>query len=82
MHGLFASSLHCLVEMRGDSLMSGLLLICFTKSFCDLGCEAFLDFLRLQVQQLYLFVYSGEFPTDYLDPGFQLMFDGHQFFGH
>jgi len=29
-----------------------------------------------------LFIYSGEFPTDYLDPGFQLIFDGYQFLGH
>jgi len=29
-----------------------------------------------------LFVYSGEFPTNYPDPGFQLIFDGYQFLGH
>jgi len=82
MHGLFASSLHCFMEMAGDSLMAGLSLICSPQSFRDQGCKAFMDLLRLPVQQLYLFVYSGEFPTDYLDPGFQLIFDGYQFLGH
>jgi len=81
-HGLFASSLHCFVEITGDSLMSGLSLIRFTPLFRDLGCQAFFDLLRLLVQQLYLFGYSGEFPTDYLDAGFQLIFDGYQFLGH
>jgi len=62
--------------------MSGLLLICFTKSFRDLGGEVFLDLLRFQVQKLNLFVYSGECSTDYLDPRLQLIFYGHQFLGH
>jgi len=49
MQGLFASSLHCFVEVRGDSLVSGLSLICFTKSFHDLGGQALLDHLRFKV---------------------------------
>jgi len=77
MQGRFASSLYCFVMMRSESLMSGLSLICFTKSFRDLRGEAFLDLLRFQVQKLDLLVYSGEFPTDYLDPRFQLLFDGY-----
>jgi len=76
MHGLFASSMHRFMEVRGDSLVSGLSLICVTTSFCDLGREALLDFLRFQVQKLNLLVYSGDFPTDHLDPRFQLIFDG------
>jgi len=82
MHGLFASSLHCFMEVRGDSLMSGLSLICFTKSFRDLGGEVLLDLLRFQVQKLNLFVYLGEFSTDYLDPRLQLIFYGYLFLGH
>ena len=82
MHGLFASPLHGFVEMGGDSLVSGLSFLCLPQSFRDLGCEAFLDLLRLKVQRLYVFIYSGEFSTDCLDPGFQLIFDGYQFFGH
>ena len=82
MHGLFASSLYCFVEMGGDSLMSGLSLISFTKSFRDFGGEAFLDLLRFQVQKMNLLVYSGEFSTDYLDPRFQLIFYGYPFLGH
>ena len=82
MHGLFASSLDCFVVVRGDSLVSRLPLICFTKSFRDLGGEALLDHLRFQVPKLNLFVYSTEFSTDYLDARFQLIFHGYQFLGH
>jgi len=49
MHGLLASPLHGFVEMGGDSLVSGLSLVCLPQSFRDLGCAAFLDFLRFQV---------------------------------
>jgi len=56
--------------MRADSLMSGLSLICFTKSLGDLSGEAFLDFLRFRVQKADLFVYSGKLSTDYPDTGF------------
>jgi len=82
MHGLFASSSPYFVKVRGDRRMSGLSLICFTKSFSDLGGEAFLDLLRFPVQRLNLFVYSGEFSTDYLDPRLQLIFYGYQLLGH
>jgi len=82
MHGLFASSLHCFVEVRGDSFVSGLSHCGSTKSLRDLGGEALLDLLRFQVQELDLLVYSGEFSTNYLDPRFQLIFDGYQFLGH
>ena len=82
MHGRFASPLHSFVEMGGDSLVSGLLVICFAKSFGDLSPEALLDLPRLQVQKLNLLVDLGEFSTDYLDPGFQLSFDSYQFSGH
>jgi len=81
-HGLFASPLHGFVEMRGDSLVSGLSCLCLPQSFRYLACEAFLDFLILQVQKSYVFIYSGEFSTDYLDPRCQLIFDFHQFLGH
>jgi len=82
MHGPFASSLHCFVEVRGDSFVSGLSHICFTNSLRGLGGEAPLDLLRFQVQELDLLVYSGEFSTEYLDPRFELIFDGYQFLGH
>jgi len=81
-HGLLAGPLHGFVEMGGDSLMSGLSLVSLSQPFRDLGCEAFLELLRLQVQKVYLFVYSGEFSTHYLDPRFQQIFDGYQFLGH
>ena len=68
MHGLLASPLHGFVEMGGDCLVSGLSLVHLPQSFRDLGCEAFLDILRHQVQRLCLFVYWGEFSTKYLDP--------------
>jgi len=82
MHGLIASPFHGFVEIGGDSLVSGLSFICLAQSFRNLGCETFLDLLRLQVQKSYLFIYSGEFSTDYLDPGCQLIFDGYQVLGH
>jgi len=44
-HRLFASPLHCLVELGCVSLVSGLSLICLPKSFSDLSSAAFLDLL-------------------------------------
>jgi len=69
-HGLFTRSLHHLMELACDSLMSCLSFICFAKSLSDLSWEAFLDLLRFQVQMLNLLVNSGEFSTHYLDPCF------------
>jgi len=69
-HGLFARSLHYLMELGCDSLVSGLSFMCFAKSLSDLSGEPLLDFLRLHVQKLNLLVDSGEFSTNYLDPAF------------
>jgi len=69
-HGLFARSLHNLMELGCDSLVSGLSFICFAKSLSDLSAEGLLDILGHQVQKLNLLVDSGEFSTHYLDPCF------------
>jgi len=70
MYGLFASPLHGLVDMGGDSLVSGLSLVCLPQSFCDLASEASLDRLRLAVQKLYLFLYSASSRPPILIPDF------------
>jgi len=66
-HRLFARSLHHLMDLGCDRLVSGLLFICFAKSLCELSGEALLDFLRLHVQKLNLLIDSSKFSTDYLD---------------
>jgi len=66
MHGLRFGSLHSLVELGCDRLMSHLSVICLSSSFSHLGCETFLDFLRLKVQDFYLHVDASDLAAYYL----------------